>query len=308
MSAPRGGHSHHLDGRPGAGPVLRWALAANGVLLVVQVAGAVLFGSLALLADTVHQGSDVFALVVASVAMSLSARAPSDRYSFGLRRAEVMAALLNAVLLLAAAAWILVEASRRLSDPPEVSGWGVFTLAVVGLCVNGGSAWMLRRSGDRSLNVSGAALHLLSDAAGSFGVLVAGLAVVFWDAAWVDPAVSFLIAGLVLWSGVGLVSRTTRILFEATPAGVDTDELTDAMTAHGSVDDVHHLHVWAVDSTMVALSAHVVVAADSLHDAQVVGAELEGSLVELGVSHVTLALECHPCGEGHDMDGGPQPS
>jgi len=304
VSAPRSDHSGHSHGRPGAGPVLRWALAANGVLLVVQVAGAVLFGSLALFADTVHQGSDVFALVVASVAMSLSSRAPSNRYSFGLRRAEVMVALLNAVLLLVAAGWIFVEASRRISDPPEVSGWGVFTVAVVGLCVNGGSAWMLQRSGDRSLNISGAALHLLSDAAGSFGVLVAGLAVVFWDATWVDPAVSFVIAGLVLWSGVGLVSRTTRILFEGTPAGVDTTELTAAMTSHESVDDVHHLHVWAVDSMMVALSAHVVVAADSLHEAQVVGAELEGSLAKMGVSHVTLALECHPCGEGHDVDGG----
>lgn len=294
------GHAH---AHGGAGPVLRLALVANGVLLVVQVVGALLFGSLALLADTVHQGSDVFALVVASVAMSLSARTPSDRYSFGLRRAEVMAALLNAVLLVAAAGWIVVEATRRIGDPPEVSGWGVFTVAVVGLCVNGGSAWMLQRSGDQSLNVSGAALHLLSDAAGSFGVLVAGLAVVLWEAAWVDPAVSFLIAGLVLWSGVGLVSRTTHILLEGTPAGVDTNELTNAMTSHESVDDVHHLHVWAVDSTMVALSAHVVVAADSLHDAQLVGAEVEGSLVELGVSHVTLALECHPCGEDRGAAG-----
>jgi cobalt-zinc-cadmium efflux system protein len=312
VSADAGAHSHHSHGRLGAGPVLRWALAANGLLLVVQVVGAVLFGSLALLADTVHQGSDVFALMVALVAMSLSARAPSDRYSFGLRRAEVMAALLNAVLLVVAAGWIFVEASRRISDPPEVSGWGVFTVAVIGLFVNGGSAWMLQRSGDRSLNVSGAALHLLSDAAGSFGVLIAGLAVVFWDAAWVDPTVSFLIAGLVLWSGVRLVSHTTRILFEGTPAGVDNNELTSAMTSHESVDDVHHLHVWAVDSTMVALSAHVVVAADSLHDAQVVGAELERRLEGLlggsGSAHVTLALECHPCGEGHDVDGGSRTS
>ncbi|MBC8194919.1 MAG: cation transporter [Acidimicrobiia bacterium] len=290
------GHGH-ANAHGGAGTVLRWALAANGVLLVVQAVGAVVFGSLALLADTVHQGSDVFALVVASVAVSLSARAPSDRYSFGLRRAEVMAALLNAVLLVAAAGWIIVEAARRLPDPPEMSGWGVFTVAVVGLLVNGGSAWMLQRSGDKSLNVSGAALHLLSDAAGSFGVLVAGLAVVFWDATWVDPAVSFLIAGLVLWTGVGLVRRTTHILLEGTPSGVDPAELSAVMSAHGSVDDVHHLHTWAVDSTMVALSAHVVVAADSLHDAQLVGAELERLLVGQGVAHVTLALECHPCGE-----------
>ncbi len=293
------GAGSHRSGR--AGPVLRWALAANGVLLAVQVVGAVLYGSLALAADTVHQGSDVLALLVASVAASLAARAPSDRYSFGLRRAEVMAALMNAVLLVAAAGWIVVEAVQRVQDPPEVSGRGVVAVAVAGLLVNGGSAWLLGRSGDHSLNVRGAALHLLSDAAGSLGVLVAGVAVVAWDAAWVDPAVSFLIAGLVLWSGTGLVRRTTHILLEGTPPGVDTDELTVAMTSHGSVDGVHHLHVWSVDSTMTALSAHVVVAADTLHEAQVVGAELEERLEGLlggpGAAHVTLALECHPCDE-----------
>ncbi|HCV36610.1 MAG: cation transporter [Dehalococcoidia bacterium] len=212
-------------------------------------------------------------------------------------RAEVTAALLNAVLLIAAAGWIIVEAVRRISDPPEVSGWGVFMVAVVGLCVNGGSAWLLQRSGNRSMNISGAALHLLGDAAGSFGVLVAGFTVVLWDAIWVDPMVSFLIAGLIMWSGVGLVGRTTRILFEGTPAGIGIGDLTAALTSHESVDDVHHLHVWAVDSTMVALSAHVVVAADSLHDAQLVSVELEGRLQEWGVAHSTLALECHPCGQ-----------
>jgi len=209
----------------------------------------------------------------------------------------VTAALLNAVLLIAAAGWIIVEAVRRISDPPEVSGWGVFMVAVVGLCANGGSAWLLQRSGNRSMNISGAALHLLGDAAGSFGVLVAGFTVVLWDAIWVDPMVSFLIAGLIMWSGVGLVGRTTRILFEGTPAGIGIGDLTAALTSHESVDDVHHLHVWAVDSTMVALSAHVVVAADSLHDAQLVSVELEGRLQEWGVAHSTLALECHPCGQ-----------
>ncbi len=288
-------HEHGHGHGHGTGSVLAWALGANSVLLVVQVLGVLAFASLALAADAVHQGSDVLALTIAVVAIAVSRRAASGRYSYGLRRAEVMGALVNAVLLLAAAGWIVVEATRRIGDAPDVDGWGVAVVALAGLAVNGGSAWLLGRTGDRSLNVQGAALHLLGDAAGSFGALVAGLSMVLWDAAWVDPAVSYLIAALLLWSGVGLIRRTTRILLEGAPGGIDVDGLSALMTAHEQVDDVHHLHVWAVDSTLVALSAHVVVAADTLHDAQIVAAELEARLAEQGVAHATLALECHPC-------------
>jgi cobalt-zinc-cadmium efflux system protein len=291
------GHHHASSGR-----ILRVALAANGVLLVVQVVGAVAFSSLALLADAGHQGSDVAALLIAVVAQAIAGRAPSDNYTFGLRRAEVMGALLNAVMLLAVAVWVVVEASRRIGDPPDVSGWGVLLLGMAGLLVNGGCAWLLHRSADRSLNVRGAALHLTGDAAGSVGVVVAGLAVVLWSADWVDSAVSYLIAGLLLWTGTGLVRRTTRVLLEGTPPGMDVDELSALITADERVNGVHHLHVWSVDSTTVALSAHVEVAADSLHDAQLVATHLERQLALRGVDHATLALECHPCDSDHEHD------
>jgi len=291
------GHHHASSGR-----ILRVALAANGVLLVVQVVGAVAFSSLALLADAGHQGSDVAALLIAVVAQAIAGRAPSDNYTFGLRRAEVMGALLNAVMLLAVAVWVVVEASRRIGDPPDVSGWGVLLLGMAGLLVNGGCAWLLHRSADRSLNVRGAALHLTGDAAGSVGVVVAGLAVVLWSADWVDSAVSYLIAGLLLWTGTGLVRRTTRVLLEGTPPGMDVDELSALITADERVNGIHHLHVWSVDSTTVALSAHVEVAADSLHDAQLVATHLERQLALRGVDHATLALECHPCDSDHEHD------
>ena len=286
---------HHTS----SGRILRLALTANAVLLVVQVVGAVAFSSLALLADAGHQGSDVVALLIAVVAQVVATRAPSDNYTFGLRRAEVMGALLNAVMLLAVAAWVVVEASRRIGDPPDVSGWGVLVLGAVGLLVNGGCAWLLHRTADRSLNVRGAALHLTGDAAASVGVLIAGLAIVLWSADWVDSAVSYLIAGLLLWTGAGLVRRTTRVLLEGAPPGMDVSELSTIITSHERVNGVHHLHVWSVDSLTVALSAHVEVAADSLHDAQIVATELERQLALRGVDHATLALECHPCDTSH---------
>ena len=289
------------DGRHHAssGRILRLALTANAVLLVIQIGGAMAFSSLALLADAGHQGSDVVALLIAVVAQALAGRAPSDNYTFGLRRAEVMGALLNAAMLLAVAAWVVVEASRRIGDPPDVSGWGVLVLGAAGLLVNGGCALLLHRSADRSLNVRGATLHLMGDTAGSVGVVATGVAVVLWSADWVDSAVSYLIAGLLLWTGAGLIRRTTRVLLEGTPPGIDVRELSTLITAHEHVNGVHHLHVWSVDSLTVALSAHVEVAADSLHDAQIVATELERQLALSGVDHATLALECHPCDTGH---------
>lgn len=289
------GHSHATSGR-----ILRVALLANGVLLVVQVVGAVAFSSLALLADAGHQGSDVAALLIAVIAQVVAGRAPSANYTFGLRRAEVMGALLNAVTLLAVAAWVVAEASRRIGDPPDVSGWGVLVLGVAGLLVNGGCAWLLHRSADRSLNVRGAALHLAGDAAASVGVVIAGLAILLWNATWVDYAISYLIAGLLIWTGTGLVRRTTRVLLEGTPPGMDVRELSALITADGRVNGVHHMHVWSVDSTTVALSAHVEVAADSLHEAQLVATDLERQLALRGVDHATLALECHPCDSDHE--------
>ena len=286
---------HHKPSRR----VLQLALAANGILLIVQVVGAVAFSSLALLADAGHQGSDVVALIVAVVAQMMIMRPPSDHYTFGLRRSEVMGALVNAVFLLIVAVWVVVEASRRIGNPYDVSGWGVLTLGAVGLVINGGCAWLLHRTADRSLNIRGAVLHLGGDAAGSLGVLTAGATVVLWGANWVDPAVSYLIAGLLLWSGASLIRRTTRVLLEGTPLGIDVADLSDVMKAHERVADIHHTHVWSVDSTTVALSAHVQVSADSLHDAQLVATDIERRLALHGVAHATLALECHPCDTTH---------
>ncbi len=305
MSSRSHGHDHAPHGSTGVGSagVLRFSLVANVGLLVVQIIGAAAFSSLALLADAGHQGSDVVALLVAVVAQAVAARGPSNDYTFGLRRVEVMGALANAVLLLAAAAWVVVEAVQRLGDPPEVSGWGVAILGVAGLVVNGGCAWLLHRTGDRSHNVRGAALHLIGDALGSLGVVVAGTAVALGGADWIDALVALPIAALLVWTGGGLVRRTTRILLEGTPSGVDPGELAEVISGHERVADVHHLHVWSVDSTTVALSAHVVVGVDSLHEAQLVAAEVERLLAEHGVVHATLAVECHPCEDDHPEGG-----
>jgi cobalt-zinc-cadmium efflux system protein len=295
------GHSHsHVGPDASAGRQRRAlviALVANAAFLVVEVVGGVAFNSLALLADAAHMASDVVGLVVALAAQVLVSRPATDRHSFGLRRAEVLGAQLNGLLLIAVSAWIIVEAIGRFGNPADVRGGGVVVVATLGLAVNVASAVVLYRAQGSNLNMRGAFLHMASDAAGSVAAIVAGLAVVIWAADWVDPVASILVALLVLWSCWGLLRDTTNVLLEGTPRGIDPDAVRAALAGDTAVETVHHVHLWSLASDEPALSAHVVLRGEvTLHQAQERGTELKTMLVDrFGIDHATLELECHPC-------------
>jgi cobalt-zinc-cadmium efflux system protein len=273
------------------------ALVANSVFLVAEVVGGLAFGSLALLADAGHMASDVFGLGAALVAQALSLRPASSRHTYGLQRAEVIGALANALILLAIVGWIAVEAFQRLQQPSEVQGGGLLLVASLGLIVNAGSAVVVRRAQGRSLNMRGAFLHMAADTAGSLGAVVAGIAVIFWGAEWVDPIASLAIALLVLWSSWSLLVGTVHVLLEGAPRGLDPKEIEDALAADRAVESVHHLHLWSLASDVPALSAHVVIAGEvTLHEAQARGDSLKAMLARrFGIDHATLDLECHAC-------------
>lgn len=291
------GHGHRMSDSARGRRALWIALGLNAGFLGAEVAGGLAFGSLALLADAAHMGSDVVGLVVALLAERLSRRPATKRHSFGWRRAEVLGALANAVTLLAVVGWIVVEAIRRLPAPQAVEGGPVLVIAALGLVVNAGSAMVLLRVAGRNLNMRGAFLHMAADAAGSVGVIVAALVVIGTGAEWADPAVSLLIAGLILWSTWKLLSGVVLVLLEATPLDLDPDAVAATLAADDAVDGVHHLHLWSVASAETALSAHLVLAgAPSLHEAQAAGDRLKHVLEDkFRISHSTLELECHPC-------------
>ncbi|HWB71874.1 MAG TPA: cation diffusion facilitator family transporter [Egibacteraceae bacterium] len=287
---------------PGAGTpaqrrALRVALALNAGFLVVEFTGGLAFDSLALLADAGHMLGDVGGLALALLAFQLAARPASQRLSYGLQRSELLAALANAVALVAATAWIAVEAVQRIGDPPPVQGVGLLTVAAAGLAVNLGSAVLVARSRDGNLNVQGALLHLLADALGSVGAIVAGVAVAGFGLAMADPVVSLVIAALILLSVWGLLREAVHILLEGTPRDIDPAAVAAALHAEPAVNRIHHLHVWRLSSGSVALSAHVV--ADqvaSLHEAQLLADRLKALLVRrFAIDHATLELECHDC-------------
>ena len=289
---------------------LTFALTANAALFVGQLVAALAFGSLALLADSAHLATDVIALTLALVALRLASRPSSTRASYGWGRAEVLAALGNAVLLVAASGWIVWEAVHRFSNPESINGTAVAIVGAVGLAVNGTSAVAVARVRGGNLNLRGAFLHLASDALGSFGVIVAGVTVAITGADWIDPVISLAITALVLGSTWSLVRDATSVLLERTPRGVDVDVIEAALNAQPDVEAVHHIHVWSLGSESAALSAHVVLRGEpSLHDAQLVGNRLREEIQDrFGITHATIELECHDCADTvHESAPSPRP-
>jgi cobalt-zinc-cadmium efflux system protein len=285
------GHVHvHVPEGTDPRRALAGALALNGVFLVVELGVGWWSGSLALMSDAAHMASDVGALALALGAAQLALRPSGPDRTFGWRRAEVLGGFTNAVLLLLACLWIVWEAAQRLaSGPPDVPGLPMLLVATLGLLINLGAAWALWREGHQDLNVRAALAHMLADALGSVGAMVAaGLVMVGYPLA--DPVISVLVALLVAWGTVRLVQLTARVLLQLPPPGFDVRALREAMAAVPNVASVHDLHVWTLDGRAPILSAHVVIHPDGDHDA--VRSALDGVLEErFDVHHGTLQVE-----------------
>jgi cobalt-zinc-cadmium efflux system protein len=266
------------------------ALALTASYTVVEVVGGVLAGSLALLADAVHMLSDNIALGAALVAAWLAAKPSTSARTYGYKRAEVLAALANGVLLVALAIWIFVEAVVRLRDPGDVLGGWMLAIALVGLAVNVAAGLVLSRARGSSLNVEAAFRHVFADLLGSVGVAVAAVVILATDWVEADPVASILIGLLVLASAWSILRDSTEILLESTPRGMDADALGRRLAAAPGVVEVHDLHVWTITSGFPALSAHVLVRpGEDCHGRR---RELERLLRdEFEIEHTTLQVD-----------------
>jgi len=276
---------------------LVFALVANALFLAVEIVGGFAFGSLALLADAAHMAADVVVLGVAYAALRITQRPPTERHTFGFGRTEVLVAQGNGLLLFAGAIVVVVEAIRRFGSPHEVSAGGVVVVGAIGLIVNVASAAALFRHAHGNMNMRGAFWHLFTDALGSLGVIVAGIGVALFNADWLDPAASIVIAVLVIAAAWQLLRDAGRVLLEGVPADLDVATVRDALCSEAGVEEVHHLHLWTSGSEQAALSAHVVLGGPlSLHDAQLRAGELKRMLAtKFGIEHSTLEVECHAC-------------
>lgn len=282
------GHAHHPKG-PSSGRVLTWALVLTLGFAAVEAIGGWLAGSLALLGDAGHMVTDSAALGLAAFAAWVAQRPPSARHTYGLGRVETLAALVNALLMIALVAGISAAAVRRLLDPQPVEGGVVVWIALIGLGVNLLAAWLLMRGGG-NLNVRAALLHVMGDLLGSVAALVSGVVISLTGWTRIDPILAIVIVLLILVSSVRVLREVLHALLEGVPMHLDLEQVGQAMAETERVVEVHDLHIWSLSGESAALSAHVVV--QRIDDWEPVFRGLRHLLAErFGIEHVTLQPE-----------------
>ena len=284
------GHHHHHAPVEGHGRAFALAIGLNTAFVAIEFIYGFLANSTALMADAGHNLSDVLGLVLAWGAAVLATRAPSARYTYGLRSSSILAALANALLLLAACGAIAWEAVQRIAEPHPVAGVTVSVVAAIGVAINGFSAWLFMAGSKGDLNVRGAYLHMAADAAISLGVVISGLVIMVTDWTWLDPAVSLAIVLVIVWGTWSLLRESVQMAMAAVPASVDAHAVEHFLEARPGVTGVHDLHIWAMSTTENALTAHLVMPGgcpgDGFLDETVAALKKEH-----GIHHCTLQVE-----------------
>ena len=294
-------HDHDLEGL--SDRRIAYTVALNVLLTVAEIIGGVVSGSVALVADALHNLNDAVALLIALFARRVARRQPDARRTFGYRRAEVVGGLINLVALAVVGVFLAYESVLRFFEPTDVGPWVIIIISGIALGVDVLTVVLLYAMRKGSVNVRAAFMHNLSDALASVAVLVGGVVILLSGVTWVDPLLSLLIVGYIFYQVAQLLPGTVRLLMESAPAGLDLDELVRRMEGIDGVRGVHHLHVWGLDEHENALEAHVVVARGDVQDLERVKAAVKRLLKdEFDVAHATLELELPAtAGEaGHD--------
>jgi cobalt-zinc-cadmium efflux system protein len=292
------GHDHaHVISADGVSLRMAIAVALNLVFVIVEGGFGFMSNSVALIADAGHNLSDVLGLVCAWGALLLGRRPPGAKFTYGLGRSSVLAALANAVLLLLACGAIAWEAASRLGSPPAVAGRTVMIVATIGIALNGISAWMLHAGSHGDLNRRSAYIHMLGDAVVSAGVVLSGLLIIWTGWSLVDPLVSLVIVAVILVSTWRLLRDSLTLSLDGVPASVNSSAVLSYLADQHGVTDVHDLHIWALSTTSVALTAHLVVPDRGAEDALLTS--LTPDLKRrFQIQHATLQIERDRCEHG----------
>ena len=289
------GHSHSHDHLPAHrlidyGRAFAIGIGLNLGFVVAETVFGFLANSMSLLADAGHNLSDVLGLVVAWAGATMARRAASPRFTYGLKKAPILAALANSLFLLVAVGAIGAEAVRRLFHPSPTEGGTVATVAAIGILVNGATALLFARGREHDINIRGAYLHMAADAAVSAAVLFAGLMIVWTGQRWVDPVMSLAVAVVILWGSVGLLKESVWMSLAGVPSGIDVDEVEAELARIAGIETVHDLHVWPLSTTETALTAHLVAPEVDSTD-QLLQAARTMLHDRFGIEHCTLQIE-----------------
>ncbi|MCF6212291.1 MAG: cation diffusion facilitator family transporter [Gammaproteobacteria bacterium] len=287
-------HQHDIDAI--GDRRLGWAIAINMLLTVAQVIGGVVSGSLSLIADALHNFSDAASLLIAWVARRIGRQPPDHFKTFGYKRAEVIAALINLVTLVLVGLYLIYAALWRMVEPQVIEGWIVVIVASVALVIDIATAVLTYRMSRHSMNIRAAFLHNVSDALASVGVIIAGSLILLYGWYWTDTALTLLIAGYVLYQAMTLLPKTIHILMQGAPENISIEDVIDAMERVEGVLNIHHLHLWQLDEHKNALEAHVVI--QGFSETETIKTALKGELEKrFAITHSTLEFETGHCSD-----------
>jgi len=294
-------HKHHHDDhlhREGLnGHNLLWVTLLNLSITVVQIVGGLISNSLSLLSDAIHNLGDSSAVFIAFVAGRVSRKKPDERRTFGYKRVEILAALLNAIVLISICIFLFYEAYKRFQNPEPIQGKLMMIVAVFGLLANLVSVLVLEKEKDHSLNVKAAYMHLLGDTLSSVAVIVGGVAIWIFDIYWVDPLITVLVGIYIVWHTWEIVQQTIDILMQSTPAGINLQELKVKVEKIDGIENIHHVHVWKLNDTQIHLEAHVNLVHDvTMTEMMAIQNDVENVLKnDFGIGHVTLQMGYNCC-------------
>ena len=284
------GHAGHDHGGGNFGRAFIIGIALNLIFVVIETIYGFAANSMALLADAGHNLSDVLGLVVAYAGAMLVKRRPSPRFSYGLKKSSILAALINALLLLVAVGAIAAEAIRRLINPEPSNGLIVMAVAAIGIVINGVTALLFARGRKGDINIRGAYLHMLADAAVSAAVVIAGLLILLTGKQWIDPVISLVVAGVILGGTWGLLTEATSMTLAGTPKSIESDQVARALEKLPGVTGTHHLHIWSLSTTETALTVHLQVG-DAV-DRDLILRQANAYVHQMfGIDHSTIQVE-----------------
>lgn len=282
-------HHHHSHAIERLSTIYVVAVVLNLLFVAVEAGAGFIGNSLGLLSDAGHNLSDVFSLLLAMIALKLASSHATKRFTYGRRKASVLISLLNAIILLVAVGAIMVESVNKFIHPSEVNGTLIIWTAAVGIVINGVTAWVLSRQQQHDINTRGAFLHMMADTLVSIGVVVSGVVIKYTGWNPVDPIIGIVIAVVILVSTWNLLAESLRMSTDAVPEGFDLDDITAKISAVEGVQNVHHVHIWAISTTETALTAHIVIPEATMLDE--VTDRVKELLDTLGIHHSTLELE-----------------
>jgi cobalt-zinc-cadmium efflux system protein len=286
------GHSHgDLHVPNDFGKAFAIGIALNLGFVVIETGYGFVANSMSLLADAGHNLSDVLGLVVAWAAAIMARRAPSPRFTYGLKKAPILAALANSLFLLIAIGAIGAEAIRRLFHPSATEGKVVIAVAAIGILVNGATALLFSRGREHDINIRGAYLHMAADASVSVAVVFAGFVILWTGQRWVDPAMSLAVAVVILWGSIGLLKESVWMSLAGVPTGIDAEQVEAALLDIDGVNAIHDLHIWPLSTTETALTAHLVTPQADYPDELLSRARLV--LHHFRIEHCTIQVERH---------------